>query len=135
MHANPNGRTHVLLPGGAPVASGAATLASGRFTVGCVCSDDAISAVHAYLAEHFPACMVRDLHAPTKLMREGVLAGYRDYHVMSIAADAPSHVVLLQEFLAEPLPAVAANMCRWDVAHALRVHRIVIVGRDRVTSL
>lgn len=104
---------------------------------GCDCRSDGLSTVHAYLKSHFPHRAVRDLHSPTstRLTRAEVLARYGDYHVMSIAAAAPSHAVLLKSFLAQPLADIEECLRQWDLAHALFVHRIVIVGSEQAAAL
>ena len=104
---------------------------------GCRCRSDRLSTVHVYLKRHFPHRAVRDLHSPThtRLARADVLAGRGDYHVMSIATDAPSHAVLLRDFLEQPLADIEARLRQWDLAHALLVHRIVIVGSASVAAL
>ena len=104
---------------------------------GCGCPSDGLSTVHAYLKSHFPHRAVRGLHSPTntRLTRAGVLAGYGDYHVMSLAIAAPSHAVLLKSFLEQPAADVEARLRQWDLAHALLVHRIVIVGSESVAAL
>lgn len=104
-------------------------------TLGCFCSGAKIAAVHAYLKEHFPDRAFRDLHAPTKLMREGVLAERGEYHVVSMTAELPSHAILLKEFLAQPAADVEERLRQLDVACVLRAHRIVIVGREGVSWL
>jgi len=101
----------------------------------CLCSGPKIAAVHAYLKEHFPDRAFRDLHAPTKLMRKGVLAERGDYHVVSMAAELPSHAILLSEFLAQAAAAVEERLWEMDVACVLRAHRIVIVGGEGVSWL
>ena len=104
---------------------------------GCICNRDTLSVVHAYLKRHFSERPVRNLHAPTStnLMRAGVLGDSGDYHVVSIAADPPSHAVLLKDFLEQPLAEVEECLRHWDLARALHVHRIVIVGSTHVSAL
>lgn len=98
----------------------------------CVCNGQNISAVHAYLNRNFRGRSVRDLHAPPKLMPVGVLARNSDYHVVTLVAACPAHAVLLKDFLAHSLAEVEEHLWQWDLAYALRTHRIVIVGEDGV---
>jgi hypothetical protein len=103
--------------------------------LGCVCRSDKIAAVHAYVKQHFPDRSLHNLHAPTTLMREGVLAERGDYHVVSMAAELPSHAILLKEFLEHSAARIEEHLWQWDLACALRAHRIVIVGGERVSWL
>ena len=101
----------------------------------CACDGEKIFAVHAYLQRHFPHCGLGDLHAPTRLMREGVLAGRGDYHVVSVATDHPSHAVLLNECFEYSVAHLEERLWQWNLAAALRAHRIVVVGKDGVSAL
>jgi hypothetical protein len=101
----------------------------------CACDSEKIGAVHTYLMRHFPHCVLGDLHAPTRLMREGVLVGRGDYHVVSMASDRPSHAVLLDECFECPVGHLEEHLRQWNVAAALRAHRIVVVGKDGVSAL
>jgi hypothetical protein len=101
----------------------------------CTCDGEKIFAVHAYLKRHFPHCVIGDLHAPTRLMREGVLMGRGDYHVVSVATDRPSHAVLLNECFQCPVGHLEERLWEWNLAAALRAHRIVVVGKDGVSAL
>jgi hypothetical protein len=103
--------------------------------LGCACDGEKIFAVHAYLKRHFPHCVLGDLHAPTRLMREGVLAGRGDYHVVSLTTERPSHVVLLNECFAYSVGHLEEHLCQWNLAAALRAQRIVVVGKDGVSAL
>ena len=101
----------------------------------CACDSEKIFAVHAYLKRHFPHCVLGDLHAPARMMRGGVLAGRGDYHVVSLVADHPSHAVLLNECFECPVGRLEEHLWQWNLAAALRAHRIVVVGKDGVSAL
>ena len=101
----------------------------------CACDGEKIFAVHAYLKRHFPHCVLGDLHAPTRLMREGVLAGRGDYHVVSVATERPSHAVLLNECFEYSVGHFEEHLWQWNLAAGLRAHRIVVVGKDGVSAL
>jgi len=101
----------------------------------CACDGEKIFAVHAYLKRHFPHCVLGDLHAPARMMRGGVLAGRGDYHVVSLVADHPSHAVLLNECFECPVGRLEEHLWQWNLAAALRAHRIVVVGKDGVSAL
>ena len=101
----------------------------------CACDGEKIFAVHAYLKRHFPHCVLGDLHAPTRMMREGVLAGRGDYHVVSLATDCPSHAVLLNECFEYSVGHLEEHLWQWNLAAALRAHRIVVVGKEGVSAL
>jgi hypothetical protein len=104
-------------------------------TLGCACDGEKIFAVHAYLKRHFPRCVLGDLHASTRLMREGVLAGRGDYHVVSLVTDPPSHAVLLNECFEDSAEHLEEHLWQWNLAAALRAHRIVVVGKDGASAL
>lgn len=101
----------------------------------CACDGEKIFAVHAYLKRHFPHRVLGDLHAPTILMREGVLAGRGDYHIVSVATECPSHAVLLHECFEYSVGHLEEHLWHWNLAAALRAHRIVVVGKDGVSAL
>lgn len=101
----------------------------------CICDTEKIGAVRAYLLQQFPGRLFRDLHAPSRLMQAGVLAGRGDYHVISMVADVPHHAVFLKEFWDDSAAAVEKHLQGWDLACALRVHRIVILDRGKLYSL
>jgi hypothetical protein len=101
----------------------------------CACDGEKIFTVHAYLQRHFPHCVLGDLHAPTRLMPEGVLAGRGDYHVVSLATERPSHAVLLNECFEYSVGQLEEHLRQWNLAAALRDHRIVVVSQDGVSAL
>ena len=73
--------------------------------VACHCDQAKLVAIHKYLAAHFPDFVLRDFHAPTRLMQAG-LAGPYDadaHHVVSLThTDVLTYyAVLLREFLAK----------------------------------
>ena len=118
--------------GGSTGTIGARALES---TLRCACDGEKIFAVHAYLKRHFPHRALGDLHAPTRMMRGGVLAGRGDYHVVSLVTDHPSHAVLLNECFECPVGHLEEHLWQWNLAAALRAHRVVIVGKDGVSAL
>ncbi len=101
----------------------------------CTCDGEKIFAVHAYLKRHFPHCVLGDLHAPTRMMREGVLVGRGDYHIVSVATDRPSHAVLLNECFEYSVEHLEEHLWQWNLAGGLRAHRIAVVGKDGVSAL
>ena len=101
----------------------------------CICGTEKVGAVRTYLLQQFPGRLFRELHAPSRLMQAGVLAGHGDYHVVSMAADVPHHAVFLKEFWNDPVAAVEEHLQGWDLAWALRVHRIVILDKGKLYSL
>lgn len=72
----------------------------------CSCSTPNIRAVHAYLEQHFPDCVLRDLHAPARLMQAGLRLPHAEHHVVSIAQEG----VLSLLTIVDCMPVAAARL-------------------------
>ena len=103
----------------------------------CDCNREKIGAIHAYLKEHFPQFALRHFHAPTRLMRAGLPMPHAEHHVVSVTREdvLPYHLVLLSEFLEQSLDQIRDHLREWDIADALRAHRIAIVTKDGASPL
>lgn len=108
-----------------------------RYDVECACNPDAVAAVHAYLAEHFPEYALRHFHSPTRLLQAGFPTTHGDHHVVGLAREntLPCYVVLLSELLGCSSEDISAGIRRWDLPAAVRAHRIVIVSAEGVSPL
>jgi len=106
-------------------------------SIGCGCSREKIRAVHACLKERFPQFGLRHFHAPTRLMRAGLPMPHAEHHVISVMRDdvLPYYLVVLSEFLEQPLEEVCEHLREWDVANALGALRIAIVSKDGASPL
>jgi hypothetical protein len=110
---------------------------TGGVSVRCGCSREKIQAVHAWLKESFPQFGLRHFHAPTRLMQAGLPLPHAEHHVISVIRDdvLPYYLVLLGEFLEQPLDAVCEHLRNWDVANTLRALRIAIVSKEGASPL
>ncbi len=105
--------------------------------MGCCCDPQKIDAVHAYLREQVPDCALDDFHAPTRLMHAGLPPPYAEHHVVRLRVEGvlPYYTVLLDNFLACSLAAVALHVRTWVLADALRMHRVAVVSDSGVSPL
>jgi hypothetical protein len=102
----------------------------------CSCDGEAISAVRAYLREHFPNYAVRDFHERARVTKTGLPTQYADHHVLSVTDwELAYYAVLTTDFFEHPCNEVRERLRRWDVASMLQAHRIVIASGDGIAPL
>ncbi len=118
----------IVAPGHAP-----ATPASSA----CGCDVEKLHVVHRYLEKQFQGYVLRDFHAPVRLMQAGLPSPHGEHHVISIERRdiLPYCAVLLDDFLARPAEEIADALWHWDVADVLRADRIAVVSALGASSL
>jgi hypothetical protein len=105
--------------------------------VACLCDGQKITALEVYLTEQFPDYEVHHFHAPSRLQEAGLPTPHADHHVISVVHEniLPYYAVLLSEFLARSAEDIADRARQWELAGAMRGHRIVIVSDAGISSL
>lgn len=106
-------------------------------TRACGCDSARIYVVHEYLRQAFPDFLLRDLHAPTRLMQAGISKPQGEHHVVSMErANTPSYyAILLREFLECPVEVVRRRLMEWDVGQVIRTSRIAVVSKNGADAL
>jgi len=104
---------------------------------GCGCDAAKLRAIHLYLKEHFPDYVLRDFHAPRRLVQAGLPVPQDEHHVVSIEGPTarPYSAVLLNDFLCGSLDEVRHRLLKWHVADVLRASWIAIVSKDGASGL
>jgi len=112
--------------------AGVATDATSCATQGC--DPQGISTVHAYLRRHFPDCSLRDFHTPTTKTNPQPAVPSGENHIVGIRSPTAFYsIVLTRGFLQHPAADVDQRLREWNVAEALRVHRLLIMWTDSVS--
>jgi hypothetical protein len=101
----------------------------------CGCELEKIAVVRAYVEGHFPDRAAREFHSRSTVKQGGVAVPCADYHVLSISGGGPCCAVLTREFLEQPVEGLGERLRGWDLATALRVESMVIVGKDGLSPL
>ena len=102
----------------------------------CGCDGKVISAVRAYLREHFPQHAVRDFHERAWLLKSGLPMQYADYHVVSVTDwEKAFYTIVSMEFLAQPVDQIGEHLRRYDLASMLQHHRVVIAFDGCISPL
>jgi hypothetical protein len=103
----------------------------------CRCDARKVGAVHAYLHKQFPDCMLRDLHAPSRLMQAGLPMPYAEHHVVRITHEGilPYYAVLLNDFQQHSVEEIEECLGQWDFAATVRANRIAIASKNGASAL
>ncbi len=122
-----------VVPGFTPLSP----VAGARLGRECGCDAEKIQTIHRYLSGHFPHYGLRDLHAPSRLVREGIVQGHDEQHVVRIAHAGvlPYYAILLPGFIRQPLEHIREQLHRWAVADVVRRNRIAIISADGPSPL
>jgi hypothetical protein len=110
-------------------------LPSHAVSVDCACDGEKISAVRAYIERHFPDRAVRQFHSHSTVRQGAAAVPCADYHVVSISDERPCCAILTREFIELPVGPLDDCLRGWDLATALRVNSMVIVGRNGISPL
>ncbi len=111
--------------------------ATAESTGACGCDVEKLNVVHRYLEDQFKGSVLRDFHAPVRLMQAGLPSPHGEHHVVSIERPdvLPYHAVLLNEFLARSPDAISDALQRWNVADVLRANRIAVLAANGASAL
>ena len=103
----------------------------------CGCNTEKIHAVHVYLKQHFPDCVLRHFHAPTRLMQAGLPMPHSEHHVISMMQEGvpPYYAVLLNDFQEYSVEEIEECLRLWKFAEMVRANRIAIASKDGASAL
>ena len=90
------------------------------------CDPERIRTVHTYLCQYFPDAALEDLHEPGG-------AGPSNHLVVLRAPSTFYSLVLTRGFLQHPPAELDRRLRQWNVAQALRTHRILIMWADSLS--
>jgi hypothetical protein len=108
-----------------------------RMPLVCACNSGKLDVVHAYLHEQFPGYVLRDLHAPTRLMQAGFPTPHAEHHVVCVAHEGilPYYAVLLNDFQELSIEMIEQSLRQWNFAETVRAHRIAIASKSGASAL